>query len=962
MSQSSFTEPDGFTDLIFTSKGLHISNLNIRHIVPKIDELRLMLASEKGPDIFGACETFLDTNISDVQVGINGYEFLRKDRCCTRDKAGGGVILYYRKSLKCKRKAELEISNIETLWSEVSLPKAKPFLICTVYRPPNVHADWIDLFEEELSLAQTTGYEIIIMGDFNIDFINCSNNKWLHLIELFDLKQLVNHPTRITQYSSSIIDHVYSSNPENISECFVAHYAISDHFPVCFTRKVNCKIKKVEHTSTSYRCFKTFDEELFLSNLAKEFESFGLSQSDIEEDVSRWYTLLLKQLDRHAPIKTRRVKTKRLPDWFTQDIAHARKLRDVQKRNHNWVEYKKYRNITKDLIRKAKTKHFTESVTNAKDTKLIWQQIRCAQSNSTKSTNALPDELNIDNERITNSRDIAYKLNEYFASISKRLNQENLAFSIQDLSKLRAFIDEKVPQDVYFKIPLITTSQVFSFIQNLDPTKATGLDGIGPRILKLANIVLSPSIAALINKCINTDKFPHQLKLAKVFPIFKSGSKTDPSNYRPISILPTISKIFEKHVNRHLVGFLNKYKLIHECQSGFRHKHSCQTALVKLIDQWMSCIDRGDIIGTLFIDFRKAFDLVDHSILIQKLSLYKFSSKSLNWFSSYLNTRLQTIVSNQGKSDFSPTLSGVPQGSILGPTLFLLFINDLPLYIRYCLTDFFADDTTLHIAGRNKNEIESTLQCDASEANKWSKRNKLPINYNKTTCMIVGTRQKLRDRQELNINIDNTSISAVNKQKLLGIYIDEHLTWNQHIDYLCSTISSRISLLKQLSNYVPSNIQKIYYQGYILPLIDYGSVIWGSTFNNNIERLNKLQKRAARIILNAEFTTPSAEMYKELGWLSVAFRLKYNKAVLTYKALNKLTPSYISDLLKPMSQTDRRTLRSSDDGSLFVPRTRTTLYDGSFSCSAPKLWNSLPGCVKEAPSLSAFKKSVKECI
>lgn len=376
----------------------------------------------------------------------------------------------------------------------------------------------------------------------------------------------------------------------------------------------------------------------------------------------------------------------------------------------------------------------------------------------------------------------------------------------------------------------------------------------------------------------------------------------------------------------------------------------------------MSCIDRGDIIGTLFIDFRKAFDLVDHSILIQKLSLYKFSSKSLNWFSSYLNTRLQTIVSNQGKSDFSPTLSGVPQGSILGPTLFLLFINDLPLYIRYCLTDFFADDTTLHIAGRNKNEIESTLQCDASEANKWSKRNKLPINYNKTTCMIVGTRQKLRDRQELNINIDNTSISAVNKQKLLGIYIDEHLTWNQHIDYLCSTISSRISLLKQLSNYVPNNIQKIYYQGYILPLIDYGSVIWGSTFNNNIERLNKLQKRAARIILNAEFTTPSAEMYKELGWLSVAFRLKYNKAVLTYKALNKLTPSYISDLLKPMSQTDRRTLRSSDDGSLFVPRTRTTLYDGSFSCSAPKLWNSLPGCVKEAPSLSAFKKSVKECI
>ena len=160
-----------------------------------------------------------------------------------------------------------------------------------------------------------------------------------------------------------------------------------------------------------------------------------------------------------------------------------------------------------------------------------------------------------------------------------------------------------IPLDTFFHIPKITVNQVSEFINGLNPAKATCLDGIGPRILKLASTVLSPSITALINKSIETAKFPDQLKMAKLYPIHKGGSKSDPANYRPISILPTISKIFEKHINKHLVAFLNKYKVIHANQSGFRQKHSCQTALVKLIDQWMACIDRGDIVGSVFLDF-----------------------------------------------------------------------------------------------------------------------------------------------------------------------------------------------------------------------------------------------------------------------------------------------------------------------------------------------------------------------
>ena len=219
-------------------------------------------------------------------------------------------------------------------------------------------------------------------------------------------------------------------------------------------------------------------------------------------------------------------------------------------------------------------------------------------------------------------------------------------------------MNNKVPNDIYFTIPTITSEKLSTFITALDSDKAIGLDGIGPRIIKSVANLLSTIIAVLINKSIVTGKFPDQLKLAKVFPIYKSGSKSDPCNYRPVSILPIISKISERHVNKHLMAYLNKYRLIHESLSGFRQKHSCQTALVKLIDQWMICIDKGDIIGATFIDFRKALDLVDHKILIQKLSTYKLRNSSLQWFISYLESRQQAITYDRGMSHYSTITSG----------------------------------------------------------------------------------------------------------------------------------------------------------------------------------------------------------------------------------------------------------------------------------------------------------------
>ena len=208
-------------------------------------------------------------NNPDSQLSIDGYNFFRKDRSVAQEKYGGGLLYYFKESLNIKRRQDIEMSNIETLWTEITLPNSKPFLICSVYRPPSACSDCINLFEEELSIAQTTGLEFILIGDFYIDIMSqvSLNTKWMNLIQLFDLTQLVSSPTRVTQSSSTIIDHVYTSNPEkNITETFVPHYAIIDHFPVCLSRKV--KISKPNHITTSYRCFKKFDEILFLTDLS----------------------------------------------------------------------------------------------------------------------------------------------------------------------------------------------------------------------------------------------------------------------------------------------------------------------------------------------------------------------------------------------------------------------------------------------------------------------------------------------------------------------------------------------------------------------------------------------------------------------------------------------------------------------------------------------------------------------
>ncbi|MCG7876956.1 MAG: reverse transcriptase family protein, partial [Candidatus Thiodiazotropha endolucinida] len=828
-----------------------------------------------------------------------------------------------------------------------------------VYRRPFAKADWIEKFSKQIEAAISSCSEIYLMGDFNIniDEGKITNSNWKAVIELGDLKQVIKEPTRVTAHSEKLIDHVYASALSNVAESFVPCIAISDHYPVCFTRKVSKnQIKRGHHKTIQYRCYKTFDEQRFLENLSEVLNNINFSQNNTDLNFSIWLSSFQSVLDKHAPIRRKRVKHETQPEWYNEDIKLASKSRDFYHKHKNWNEYKFWRNKTNKLILASKKELFTKAIKENKDTSYLWRHVKKHSGQS--SYNDIPDELTVDGDTINSPNSIINRLNSYFANISERLKIHDASHEY-DFQKLQNYINNLIPSHVFFKIPTVNISELINTIKSLNVSKATGLDGLSPKILKLSASVIAPSLLEIINSSIAEGCFPDSLKVSKLKPIHKGGPQHDPSNYRPISILPVLSKLVEKHVTKHIFAFLNKYNVLHKAQSGFRKYHSCQTAMINLIDKWLKSIDNGESIGAIFFDLRKAFDVVDHDLLLKKLVYYKFNDLSQNWMKSYLTNRKQCIVAKNVNSEFQTVKSGVPQGSVLGPVLFLLFINDMPLFTNGTEVDIYADDTTMHSANKHLNTVAVQLQSGTSGFHLWCKANKMHVHIQKTAYMTLSSRQNVSHEESIEIYIDNEIIQTVEQQKLLGIIIDRTLCWDKQIDAVCSNVTRRITLLKHLSKYVDKESMNQYYNSYILPILDYGCLIWGRCSNFNTLRILKLQKRAARIILKADIFTPSRLMFKELNWLTFPNRVQYHTCNMVYKALMGLAPEYLCEMFIKVSDTHNRSLRSVKNELLRIPCSRTKIYENSFIISAAKIWNEIPFNIRHSKNIDVFKKDLK---
>ena len=326
------------------------------------------------------------------------------------------------------------------------------------------------------------------------------------------------------------------------------------------------------------------------------------------------------------------------------------------------------------------------------------------------------------------------------------------------------------------------------------------------------------------------------------------------------------------------------------------------------------------------------------------MKLYHFTDTSLQFFESYLSNRAQIIITDGVNSNVSKISSGVPQGSILGPLLFLLYVNDLPLELK-SESDMYADDTTLYNIGSNVNEIQFKLQSDIETARNWCRKNNMAINPSKTTCMTIGSRNKLNGLKELQLSVDDINIVNVESQKILGIHIDKHLTWKTHVDKTCKKLVSKLFLLKRIKYYLTYEMKQLFYNAYLTPIMDYGCVVWQSVNMSDINRIIKLQKRSARIILNEGIDTRSSEMFKSLNWLKFPGRCKYFTGLMVYKSLHNLTPVYIQELIS-FSSNESYDLRSKSRNDIIHKKPNTNYLKKTFGYSSMDVWNQLPVVIR----------------
>ena len=502
--------------------------------------------------------------------------------------------------------------------------------------------------------------------------------------------------------------------------------------------------------------------------------------------------------------------------------------------------------------------------------------------------------------------------------------------------------------------------QEFKLLYKLDVTKATGLDQISNKVLELAAPVIYEQLTELLNLSLKSGEYPDDWKLANVSPVFKAGERNDPNNYRPISILSTISRVFEKLVYEQIYNYLIKNNLLDSRQSGFRSLHSTVTALLDLTSQWCFNIDRGLVTGILFLDLKKAFDTVDHQLLLTKLEYIGVRGHALEWFKSYLVNRFQIMFTNGVLSDKAILRYGAPQGSILGPLLFLIYINDLNTKADYAVVRMYADDTNMTFTACSIPELQHDMNIDLQFLQNWLIANRLTLNVLKTEFMLVGSRQRVATlTQELDLSLNGIWLKRVNSSKCLGVEIDEFfLTWDAHIFSVSKKVSSGIGVLKKIKPFVPTYNLISVYQSIIEPNFDYCSVVWDDNSDQLTDKLQILQNRAARVITGADYRMPTSALLSKLGWSGLKEKRNKQKALMMFKIMNGMTPAYFEDIFMRNIGRSVYNLRISRR-NLALPAVKTDYYRNSFAYTGEKIWNALPDEMKYGKSMRAFKRKLE---
>ena len=628
-------------------------------------------------------------------------------------------------------------------------------------------------------------------------------------------------------------------------------------------------------------------------------------------------------------------------------------------------------------LKNQKKKHYASYFNeNKNNMKKIWDGIRSIV-NIKNTISPKVAQINDNGKIIDTPEEIASTFNDFFANVGP--NTERDIPKAHNISPNR-FLKNRNQFD--FIIAHISNEEVLEIINSLE-NKSTGPNSIPVKLLILIPDLIITPLCHIINMSFLTGIFPDKLKIAKVIPIHKGGSSQDVNNFRPISLLSIFDKIMEKLMHKRLYAFLEHHDILFENQFGFRKNNSTAYALLQITERIKESIDNGKFGCAIFIDLRKAFDTVNHDILISKLEHYGIRGELLNWFHSYLNNRKQYVFFNGESSELRNMNCGVPQGSVLGPLLFLIYINDLPNVSKILNFYLFADDTNIYYESADLQKLENKINKELKKLYLWLNVNRLSLNTDKTNFTIFHPYNKPLKSQVI-IKIQKNVIVQKDYIKYLGVIIDSTLTWKNQIKNIANKISRAIGVMYKLRPYLNMTLLKSIYYSLIYSHIVYAIQVWGSACDTELNKILILQKRVVRLITHNDKRPilpgpliASDPLFVKLDLLKVKdiFIMQISKFI--FNCLKLETPNNFRNWFKFNCEThDHKTRLSyfelgksnyfdlcklTKSNNLFIHYARTTHYGLKLiRVSGPKIWNSLPLEIRNSNSINLFKKDIKE--
>jgi len=855
----------------------------------------------------------------------------------------------------------------ECTWVEIALDQKKIYF-GVYYRPPgqNVteHTEFLEAFQATLDMIyQRNPYAIICTGDFNDRCFSWDDHhsqselgdKLKDLINGNNMFQLISEPTRITEESRSILDLIITDTPGLFTSWGVdSSISISDHLLLYGTLNL-----LPNRNQSLPKCVWHYNRADFISIIAElngiDWEDAFKELDDVDLATDFLINNIKASAYRHIPYRRVSIKNRDKP-WMTSYIKHLIRLRDRWSKvysknptNHNRVMRSEYRKMVKSEIKLAKATHYDrqakmleDSITNPKR---YWSLVKSLLGN--KVIMKIPT-LKEGTHLYETDLEKAEHLNDYFCkqSVLEGIPVEHTLPKFEYVTETRL-------SDI-----IISEEQTLKVLQSLNENKASGSDGIGNKLLRNIAVSITKPLTMLFNRSLTEGKFPTQWKLANVTAIFKKNDSSEAKNYRPVALLSCLGKIFERVVYNALYDYLISNQLLTERNSGFKKGDGTTNQLVNMMDYIYSEVDKRNDVAVIFLDISKAFDRVYHAGLLFKLKQMGIEGNLLAWIRSYLSNRKQRVVLSGTSSQWRETNAGVPQGSILGPLLFLVFINDIVSDIQ-SMINLFADDTSLIKSIITPVECFGVLQHDLEALSKWANQWLVTFNAAKTVFMLFSLKQQTPRYPSL--TFDGTVLSMVTEHTHLGITLNSRLTWHSQVNKVTTKAFRVVNMLKRIRHLVPRSTMECAYRTLVLPIIEYGNVVYDNLTIDLSNKLEKVQRAAALMCTGAYRRTSHEKLLAELGWETLKMRRKYQKLVLMYKIHNGLVPNYLSNMIpSSRGQGSNYILRNTNNYSL--PFCRTERYKQSFVPSTITEWNALPIDIRSIPTLYTFKRKLKHVL